>query len=170
MAVKSRYQLAQANIAKLVAPLGDPRVESFRVQLEPINALAERSPGFVWRLKGDTGDATDIRAFEDEDILLNMSVWESLEALQQYVYKSAHVNVLRDRKQWMLKADGPVLVLWWIPAGHTPTPFDAVAKLDHLKNHGPTADAFTFRHPFPSPDGATQVSPLDARYCEWASA
>ena len=166
----SRYHLAQANIAKLIAPLEDPRIEGFRVQLDPINALAERSPGFVWRLKSDSGNATDIQAFEDPNILLNMSVWESMGALQQYVYKSAHVGVLRDRKQWTEKMEGPILVLWWVAAGHAPAPQDAVAKLAHLKQHGPTPEAFTFRHPFPAPDGASQVAPLDARFCEWASA
>jgi hypothetical protein len=166
----SRYHLAQANVARLIAPLDDPRIESFRVQLDPVNALAERSPGFVWRLKSDSGNATDIRAFEDERILLNMSVWESLEALQQYVYKSAHVGVLRDRKQWMEKMEGPVLVLWWVPAGTVPAPLEAVAKLEKLKRDGPSPEAFTFRQPFPPPDGASQVAPLDARYCEWASA
>jgi len=166
----SRYHLAQANIAKLIAPLEDPRIEGFLVQLDPINALAERSPGFVWRLKSDSGNATDIQAFEDPRILLNMSVWESLEALQQYVYKSAHVGVLRDRKQWTEKMEGPILVLWWVAVNHVPTPQEAVAKLEHLKLHGPTPDAFTFRHPFAPPDGAAQVAPLDARFCEWASA
>jgi len=166
----SRYHLAQANVARLIAPLDDPRIGSFRVQLDPINALAESSPGFVWRLKSDSGNATDIRAFEDDRILLNMSVWESLEALQQYVYKSAHVGVLRDRKQWMEKMEGPVLVLWWVPAGQMPSAGEAVAKLEKLKRQGPSPEAFTFRQPFPPPDGASQVAPLDARYCEWASA
>ncbi len=170
MAVTSRYHLAQANIARLIAPIDDPRIEGFRVQLDPINALAESTPGFVWRLKSDSGNATDIRVFDDPTILLNMSVWESMESLQQYVYKSAHVGVLRDRKQWTQKMEGPILVLWWVAAGHIPAPQEAVAKIELLRQKGPSPEAFTFRNPFPPPDGASQVAPLDARFCEWASA
>ena len=166
----ARFHLAQANIGRIRAPLEDPIMEGFRTQLDPINALADRSPGFVWRLQTEDGNAMAIRPFADERMAVNMSVWESLDALQQFVYRSAHIGPLRDRKQWFEPMDGPILVLWWIPAGHVPTVAEAIEHLDHLKRHGPSPHAFTFRKPFPSPDGPSgDVAGLDARFCEWAS-
>ena len=168
--VASRYHLAQVNIGRVRAPLDDPIMEGFRTQLDPINALADRTPGFVWRLQTDAGNAMAIRPFDDERMAINMSVWESLEALQQFVYKSAHVGTLRDRQQWFEPIDGPILALWWIPAGHIPTLDEAKERLDHLKAHGPSGHAFTFRKAFPAPDaGGTEWSSLDARFCEWAT-
>jgi hypothetical protein len=149
----TRFHLAQANIGRIRAPLDDPSMEGFRSQLEPINALADRSPGFVWRLQTEDGNAMSIRPFADERMAINMSVWESLEALQQFVYRSAHVGPLRDRKQWFESTEGPILVLWWIPAGHVPTVTEAQERLRHLEEVGPSPRAFTFRMPFPSPDG-----------------
>jgi hypothetical protein len=134
------------------APLDDPLMEGFRSQLERINAVADRSPGFVWRLQTPDGDATAIRTFEDDRILFNMSVWESLEALHQYVYEGPHLGPLRDRREWFLPFEGPMLALWWIPAGHVPTVKEAKEKLEELGRIGPTAAAFTFRRPFPSPE------------------
>ena len=142
----TRFHLAQASIGRIRAPLEDPIMEGFRTQLDPINALA------------------------DERMAINMSVWESLDALQQFVYRTAHVGPLRDRKQWFEPIEGPILVLWWIPAGHVPTVAEAQERLGHLKEHGPTAHAFTFRTPFPSPDGQSgAVAGLDAEFCDWAS-
>ena len=124
----------------------------FRNQLDPINAIADRTPGFVWRLQTADGNATSIRPFPDDDrMAVNMSVWESFDALKQFVYKSAHAGPLRDRKQWFEPLDRPFQVLWWIPAGHIPSIEEAIAKLDHLERHGPTAGAFTFREVFPPP-------------------
>jgi hypothetical protein len=166
----TRFHLAQANIGRIRAPLEDPIMEGFRTQLDPINALADRSPGFVWRLQTEDGNAMAIRPFADERMAINMSVWESLDALQQFVYRTAHVGPLRDRKQWFERIEGPILVLWWIPAGHVPTVAEAQERLGHLKEHGPTAHAFTFRTPFPSPDGQSgAVAGLDAEFCDWAS-
>jgi len=164
-----RFHLAQVNIGRLRAPIDDPIMEGFRSQLDPINALADASPGFVWRLQTEDGNATAIRPFDDERMAINMSVWESFEALQQFTYRSAHTGPLRDRKQWFEPIDGPILALWWIPAGHIPTVTEALARLDHLKRHGPTPEAFTFRSPFSSPDGSSDVEKLDAEFCEWAS-
>jgi hypothetical protein len=144
--------LAQVNIARMRAPLDDPLMEGFRSQLERINQIADQSPGFVWRLKTPEGDATSLRPFEDERILVNMSVWESIEALHQYVYAGPHLGPLRDRREWFLPYEGPMLVLWWIPAGHIPTVEEAKQKLEELGRHGPTAAAFTFRKPFPAPE------------------
>jgi hypothetical protein len=166
----TRYHLAQVNIGRVRAPLDDPIMEGFRTQLDPINALADRTPGFVWRLQTDAGNAMDIRPFEDERMAINMSVWESLEALQQFVYKSAHVGTLRDRQQWFEPIEGPILALWWVPAGHIPSLDEAKMRLDHLKTHGPTSYAFTFRRAFPAPDVAGEgLAGLDARFCEWAT-
>jgi hypothetical protein len=165
----SRFHLAQVNIGRIRAPMDDPIMEGFRNQLDPINAIADATPGFVWRLQTEDGNATAIRPFEDERMAINMSVWESLESLQQFVYKSAHVGPLRDRKQWFEPIEGPIQTLWWIPAGHIPTTDEAKERLQHLKEHGPTQHAFTFRVPFPSPEGPDDVAGLDAEFCDWAT-
>ncbi len=144
------HHIAQINIARMHAPLDDPLMADFVAQLDPVNALAERSPGFVWRLQDEAGDATSIRLFDDERILVNMSVWETLEALRDDVYRSRHLGVLRDRKRWFEPPDGPYLALWWIPAGHVPPPAEGKQRLDHLRRHGPTPEAFTFKHLFPA--------------------
>jgi hypothetical protein len=168
--IVNRFHLAQVNIGRVRAPLDDPIMEGFRTQLDPINALADGSPGFVWRLQTEEGNAMAIRPYADERMAINMSVWESLEALQHFVYKSAHVGPLRDRQQWFEPIEGPILALWWIPAGHTPTVAEAQARLQHLKEHGPSAHAFTFRAPFPAPDATSLDAPgLDAEFCEWAT-
>ena len=166
----SRFHLAQVNIGRLRAPIENPIMEGFRTQLDPINALADRAPGFVWRLQTEDGNATAIRPYQDELMAINMSVWESLEALKQFVYQSAHVGPLRDRKLWFEPIEGPIQALWWIPAGHIPTVDEAKARLVLLKERGPSPDAFTFRVPFPSPGSATgELEGLDAAFCEWAT-
>lgn len=166
----SRFHLAQVNIGRLRAPLEDPLMEGFRSQLAPINALADRTPGFVWRLQTEDGNATAIRPFADDRMAINLSVWESLEALQRFVYASDHVAPLGSRKQWFEPIDGPILALWWIPAGQIPTVADAQQRLEHLKAHGPSAYAFTFRTSFPAPDGQSgDITTLDAAFCEWAT-
>jgi len=166
----SRFHLAQVNIGRLRAPVDDALMEGFRSLLAPINALADRSPGFIWRLQTEEGNATAIRPYDDELMAINMSVWESLDALQQFVYRSAHIGPLRDRKQWFEPMEGPILALWWIPAGHIPTVDEAKERLEHLRQHGPSPYAFTFRTPFASPDGESgDVAALDATLCEWAT-
>lgn len=166
-----RYHLAQVNIGKFVAPIDDPIMAGFKNQLDPINALADATPGFVWRLQTEDGNATAVRPDDNDPLMaINMSVWTSIDALQQYVYKSDHVAPLRDRRQWFQKIDGPILALWWIPAGHIPTVAEAMAKLAYLEEHGPTREAFTFRAPFPAPDAASgDAGTLDAEFCDWAS-
>ena len=166
----TRYHLAQANIGRFRAPMESPIMEGFRNQLDPINALADRSPGFVWRLQTEDGNATAIRPYADDSLMaINMSVWESLESLQQFVYKSAHVTTLRARKEWFEPLDGPILVLWWIPAGQIPSVIDARDRLQHLTEHGPTPHAFTFRRPFPPPGDHGTAEELDEMFCEWAT-
>lgn len=161
--------LAQANIARMRAPIDDPIMEGFRSQLERINAIADDSPGFVWRLQTADGNATAIRAFEDERILFNMSVWDSIEALHGYVYQSGHVGPLRKRREWFESLEGPNLVLWWIPAGHIPTVVEAKEKLQALEERGPTQNAFTFRSFFPAPGQQDGPAPeVDAQFCRSA--
>jgi len=147
----SEYHIAQINIARILAPLTDPIMADFVAQLAPINALADESLGFVWRLQSESGDATSIRAYDDDFIIVNLTVWESVDALREYVYKSAHQGVLRDRKRWFEKFDGPYYALWWIPAGHFPSIEEGKERLDHLRAHGETADAFSFKNVFPKP-------------------
>ena len=166
-----RFHLAQANIGRFRAPIDDPIMEGFRTQLDPINALADQSPGFVWRLQTEDGNATAIRPYPDDNLMaINMSVWESLETLQQFVYKSRHVDSLRARKQWFEPMEAPILVLWWIPAGHIPSVAEARERLAHLKEHGPTPDAFTFRAALPAPDREDEEpGGMDAAFCDWAT-
>lgn len=149
------YQLAQINIAQLRAPLTDPLIQDFVDGLDPINALADQSLGFVWRLQTEDGDATSLRPFENELIIVNMSVWESVEALKAYVYKSQHIDFVRRRKEWFDKLE-IFFAMWWIPAGHIPTVEEGKAKLEHLTTNGETAEAFTFRKPFPMPSAIPQ--------------
>jgi hypothetical protein len=140
-------------------------MSAFVAGLEPINRLADSTPGFVWRLETEDGDATAIRAFDDDMLLINVSVWESIDALAEFVYRSAHRDVMRQRNQWFEKMD-TYMVLWWIPAGTIPTVTDAKDRLDLLRRQGPTAEAFAFRKPFPSPD-ANRDSASDAVADDW---
>lgn len=145
------YHLAQINIARILAPFDDPLMAEFVAQLAPVNALADSSPGFVWRLQTESGDATNIRIYEDEMIAVNMSVWESVEALREFAYKSAHAGVMRNRKRWFEKFDGSYMALWWVPAGHIPTTEEGKERLDYLREYGDTEYAFSFQHIFAQP-------------------
>jgi hypothetical protein len=147
--MQQSYHLAQANIARTKAPLDDPLMQGFVEQLEPINRLADNSPGFVWRLQTEEGDATSIQLFEDPRIIVNLSVWASFEALKSFVYSGAHLDVLRSKKSWMEQLDSPALVLWWVPAGHRPSPQEAQQALARLEQQGSSATAFTFAKPYP---------------------
>jgi Domain of unknown function (DUF3291) len=149
------YHLAQLNIALLVAPLDSPQLAGFVARLEEINALAESSPGFVWRFQTEDGDATAVRPYDDDRILVNFSVWESPEALHHYVYRTGHVEVMRQRGEWFAKMEEDFMVHWWVPAGHRPTVLEAVARLAHLRSEGPSPYAFTYRALFPAPDAPT---------------
>lgn len=146
------YQLAQVNIGRLLAPLDDPVMAGFVAMLHAINALAERSPGFVWRLQDETGYSSSIRAFDDPLMAINLTVWDSIDALREYTYYSGHVEMFRRRAEWFDRLSMPYLALWWIPSGHLPTIDEASARLEYLTVHGPTPYAFTFRMPFTSGD------------------
>jgi hypothetical protein len=144
------HHLAQLNIARLRAPLDSPELADFVALLPEINGLAERSPGYVWRLQDDSGDATALRPFEP-DVIVNLTVWQSVESLRGFVYRTAHLEPMRRRREWFTPVDGPHLVLWWTPADARPTMTEAAERLDRLRRHGPTPGAFTLREPHPAP-------------------
>ena len=149
----SNYQIAQLNIGAMKAPLDSPELKDFVDNLERINALAESSPGFVWRLKGDGNDATSLRPLGD-NVLVNMSVWRDVDALKAYVYQSAHTQIMKRRREWFTRMGDAHMVLWWVPAGHQPTIAEAVARLTLLRERGPTPEAFTFGEAFAAPDSS----------------
>jgi heme-degrading monooxygenase HmoA len=141
--------LAQLNIARMKGENIDaPIMSSFVAQLDEVNALAEASKGFVWRLKDDSGDATSIKAFDDPRVIVNMSVWESLEALEAYVFSGRHVEVMKNRREWFTRMATMHMVLWWIPVGHIPTTEEAKERLEYLQKNGASKYAFTFRQKF----------------------
>ena len=138
------YHLAQINIGRLIAPIDDPKIAEFVAQLEPINALADQAPGFIWRLQSSSGNATDIAYNDDPFVIVNMSVWESIEALRSFVYRSDHVTVFRDRAKWFEKMDKSNYCLWWVAAGHQPSVAEGRERLEHYQMRGATAYAFWF--------------------------
>ena len=140
-----KYQIAQVNIGRIQAPTDHPTMAGFMTRLDEINALADTSPGFVWRLQTGEGNATYFRPYDDDRILINMSVWENIEALSHYVYHTAHAELLRHRHEWFEKFAGVYLALWWVPAGHRPGIDEAKKRLAHLEQHGPSEFAFTFK-------------------------
>jgi hypothetical protein len=144
------YELAQLNVAVMKAPLESPLLSDFVASLDRINRLAEESPGFVWRLQSDSGDATAFRPL-GEHVLVNLSVWSDVGALSRYVYRSAHVEVMRRRRDWFERSDAAHMVLWWVPAGHRPTVEEALARLETLRARGPSPDAFTFAQAHDAP-------------------
>jgi Domain of unknown function (DUF3291) len=145
------HYLAQVNVSRLLAPLDSAQLADFVANLEPINALADAAPGFVWRLKSDTGNATSIQVYADPMIIVNMSVWESLDALREFAFGPAHAEIMRRRKEWFGPFGSSSTALWWLPAGQIPTPDEARQRLETLDQRGPTPDAFTFRQLFPAP-------------------
>jgi hypothetical protein len=155
--------VAQVNIARLLAPLDSPQLADFVAMLEPINALADRSRGFVWRLQTESGDATGIRAFDDDRIIVNLSVWQTIEALGEFVFASRHVDVLRRRKAWFERMSEAHLALWWLPIRTIPTIEEAERRLARLRELGPTPFAFTLREPFGPPDPREAVDPHHRR-------
>ena len=157
-------QLALFNIGRLRAPMDDPLIDDFRTNLDRVNALAESSPGFVWRLQDETGDATSIKPFGDDLEIVNLTVWESIEALADFTYRTGHTAFLRRRREFFEAPTQPILCLWWIPEGTIPTVEDAIARLEHLRAHGPTATAFTFRHRF-EPGGGVAAPGSERDIC-----
>lgn len=138
--------LAQLNVAKLLKPIDHPQIAEFVENLDRINELAEKSNGFVWRLQDEYGNATAIKAFDDPLIIVNMSVWESIEDLKNYVYKSGHTEIMRKRKNWFEKLTSHNLVMWWIDKGHIPTLTEGIERLEHLNKNGGSEYAFGFKN------------------------
>ena len=160
------HHIAQLNVGHVLHPLDDARMGDFTGNLDRINALAEASPGFVWRLKDDSGNATNIKVSADPHFIVNLSVWETIEALFDFVYRTAHTPIMVRRREWFRKPAAPFQVLWWIPAGTTPTAAEAMDRLARLAAHGPSAAAFTFKERYPAPGVAG--APSDMRpepYC-----
>jgi hypothetical protein len=154
-----KYHLAEVNIAKFKVPVEDPVNAEFVQNLDRVNAIAEAQPGFVWRLKGAGNSATDLKAFDDPNIAINMSVWTDMESLAAFAYRNPeHRKIMARRKEWFERIEF-YLALWWIPEGHVPTIDEAKSKLAQLASLGSTKDAFTFGRPFPAPD-ATPVKPI----------
>ena len=139
------HHLAQVNVMLARGPIDSDTMAGFVAELDPINALADAAPGFVWRLQDDDGNATAIRPFDDELMMINLSVWESTEALWNFVYASRHLDVLRRRKQWAHRLDEAITALWWVPEGHRPDVTEAKERLDLLRSAGPSPRAFTFK-------------------------
>jgi hypothetical protein len=160
------WHLAQVNIGRLVAPEGDARVAGFFADLDRINALAERSDGFVWRLKEEAGgNATGIPISPDPLLIVNLTVWRDAEALFAFTYRSAHTPVMAQRRQWFERPSGAYMALWWMEAGRTPSVEEALSKLWLLDRYGPSPQAFTFKARFPAPGKAGP--PVDHQPDPW---
>jgi hypothetical protein len=162
MRASDGWQLAQVNVARARFPVDSAQMADFMARLEPINALADSSEGFVWRLQTEAGDATAVRPFDDDRIMINMSVWESFGALRSFVYVSAHLDVMRRRREWFERTAQAYVALWWIPAGQLPTIADAKSRLDMLRELGPSPAAFTFHDRYPAPEPS--ADPNQARF------
>jgi heme-degrading monooxygenase HmoA len=160
----STFELAQLNIARLKAPIESPLLADFVANLDRINAIAEASDGFKWRLMTDDGNATSLRPFGD-DVIVNMSVWRDLEALRNYVQHSAHVEIMKRRREWFARASEAYAVLWWVAAGHRPTVSEAAGRLENLRRYGSSPAAFTFGKAFPAPDAARSNEHFTADEC-----
>lgn len=164
------WHIAQINVATALYPIDDPRLADFMNSLDEINALAESSPGFVWRLQSDSGNATDIQVTEDPRFIVNMSVWRDVESLFDFAYKSAHRLVMVRRREWFEKPEGAYQALWWVPADHLPSAEQGLARLQRLNSNGPGPQAFTFKSKFPPPDrsGAPEDMQPDPYCVGWS--
>ena len=162
---ETKWQLAQINIGRMVAPRGDARVQPFFDALDRINTLADASPGFIWRLQTEEGNATDIQPTSDPLLLVNMSVWSDADALFNFVYRSAHTPEMARRREYFEKFDGAFQALWWVAAGHRPSVDEGLSRLWRLDRHGPTSHAFTFKARFPAP--GVDGSPIDMQPDPW---
>jgi len=160
------WHLAQVNIGRMVAPADDPAVKGFFDNLDRVNAMADATEGFVWRLTGEGNNATDLAPTPDPRLLINMSVWRDAEALFEFVYRSAHTPIMAQRRQWFERYEGAFQALWWIPAGTIPTIEDALAKLWLLDRYGPSPSAFTFKARFPAPGlGGAPIDHIPDPWC-----
>ncbi|GAA4980028.1 DUF3291 domain-containing protein [Pseudonocardia tropica] len=150
------FELAQVNVSRLLAPLDSPQLAEFVAALDEVNASGDAAPGFRWRLQTEDGNATAVQAFgwdvaDSYGVIVNLTVWSSVEALADWVFSGPHLAIMRRRREWFQKAAEATTALWWVPAGHRPSTEEAEYRVRHLRNDGPTPTAFTFRRPFPSP-------------------
>ncbi|WP_406332844.1 DUF3291 domain-containing protein [Streptomyces sp. NBC_00203] len=150
MTPPAAYELAQANIGRLKAPLDSPQLKDFVEALDPVNAVADAADGFVWRLQSDSGNATDVPVLGDDWLIINMSTWRDTNALTAFMYQGQHRELLARRREWFERLEEAMTVLWWVPSGHRPTVTEAESRLLHLREHGPTEHAFTLRTSFPA--------------------
>lgn len=157
---KNEWHLAQINIAKIAGQsINDPVMEKFVAQLDEINALAEGSPGFIWRLKDENNNATNLNPYHDERIIVNISVWETLDHLIKFIYQGRHAEVLRSRRDWFVNFGKPFTTLWYLPAGEIPTIEEAMRRLQSLQENGPTPFAFDFKAKFAPPSDTLSAKP-----------
>jgi hypothetical protein len=147
-----KFELAQINIAKMIAPMDSPVMADFVASLDPINALAEKSEGFIWRLVGDGNDATSIKIYDDDYLIVNMSVWKDLESLFKFVYQSSHTEIFKRKKEWFEKMPAMHMALWYVPEGHEPTVAEAVSRMNYIRTHRETPFAFSFKKRFTQED------------------
>jgi hypothetical protein len=147
-----KYHIAEINIAKMKGvDINDPIMKEFMENLDRVNEIAESSEGFVWRLKDESNNATNLNPYEDEQILINVSVWGSIEQLENFMYKTFHSDFLKRRKEWFLAYGTAHTAMWWVPAGHLPSLQEAVDKLEYLQKHGASLESFDFRNKFATP-------------------
>jgi hypothetical protein len=161
-----KFELAQVNVSRLLAPLDSPRLTEFVAALDEVNAAGERAPGFLWRLQTEDGNATAVRAFEwdvrgSHGVIVNLTVWTSVDALAEFVFAGRHLELMRRRREWFAKVVEATTALWWVPSGHRPSTDEAEAAVRHLRVHGATPTAFTFHRPFPPPDRTGEVQRTD---------
>ena len=150
----TEWHVAQLNVGRSVGLMDDPRMHGFASRLDEINAIADRAPGFVWRLQSDGGNATDIHVTDDPLFIINLSVWRSIDELHAFTYRSDHKELFKLRRHWFEPHGEPNMVIWWLQAGTIPSVEEALARLGGLTEHGPTPDAFTFKQRFPPPEAA----------------
>jgi hypothetical protein len=146
------FQIAQINIGRARGPVDGPMLADFMSLLDPVNALADGSPGFVWRLQTEDGNATSLRPYDDDRMIVNMSTWETIDSLWDFVYGGMHLEVMRRRREWFERFEATYAGLWWVPAGVEPTVDDAKLRLASLDENGPTPYAFTFKQRFAAPE------------------
>ncbi|MFD3517198.1 DUF3291 domain-containing protein [Streptomyces sp. NPDC058657] len=144
------FELAQVNISRLRFPLDSPELKDFVDALEPVNATADAADGFVWRLQTDGGDATELRVFGDDWLIINLTVWRDVDALKAFMYAGRHRELLKRRNEWFERVTEAMTALWWVPSGHRPTVQEAEGRLVQLREHGPTERAFTLMTVFPA--------------------
>ena len=155
------FHLAEVNISRLLAPLDSELLREFVDALDPVNAVGDAAPGFVWRLQTEDGDATAVRVFDDPELIINLTVWTDLPSLGDFAFGPSHVAIMRGRRKWFARPTEAMTALWWLPAGTRPTVRDAEERLLALRANGPTPFAFTMRTPFPPPGAGVEIVPED---------